>query len=660
MQFTRRGISACAFFAVLLACCAASAGEQWIGGGSAICADRYCQTAPKLIASGAGGVLATWQDDRDMGSVFIQSVSRAGLQLWRPDGISPYLSTTEETCPVFVPDGHGGAIVAWVDTRRNEAESDVYAQHIRSDGSVAWQANGVPVCAAAGQQCFLSMCGDGSGGAIVSWWDSRDGSYCLYARRVDASGVPRWQPDGVEVCALADFNTGFLRPEATAISDDAGGIVVVWEDFRANDLASDIYAQRLDSLGTPLWDPDGIAVCDRLSGQWSPAVVPDGEHGAIVAWHDFHGGRASNIYAQRISGDGERVWDPDGVLVCAQSEDQFDPGVVADGEGGAIVAWVDLRSGTSFDIYAQRLGSAGGVEWGAGGVPFCAEALRQADPAVVADGAGGAIAAWHDFRGGLGTDIWANRISADGTVRWQSGGIPVCTALGDQRHVSAAPDGEGGAFFAWEDARSFAGWDIYAQRIAANGEPVATLLLSYDAGSRGESVELRWTLATELPLISFEIARSPAEGPRRFAPVSGDALREGSAYVFEDGGVEPGRKYVYRVRADEGAQSVLLFETGPIGIPAPALALYQNYPNPFSAATVIGYDVPSPTIVDLSVFSCSGELVARCFRGMQPPGHHEAVWDGRRRNGEPAVPGIYYCTLRSDRGRITKKIALVR
>ena len=648
-----------AIAAALLAGPSASASELWIGGGSAVCTNRFYQTAPRVIANGAGGMFVSWQDDRDMGSVFIQKVNRGGLPAWQPDGVSPCCSMTEEMGSVCVPDGGGGAIVAWVDMR-NMVEGDIYAQRVRSDGSMDWQTNGVPLCTAAGEQWFLSMCSDGSGGAIVSWWDNRNGRYCLYAQRVDVSGDPRWRADGVEVCAVANFNTDFLRPAAVAVSDNAGGVIIAWEDFRACDIASCIYAQRLDSLGVPMWEINGVAVCEALSGQWSPVVVSDGDHGAIVAWHDFREGRSSNIYAQRVSNNGERLWDSEGVLACAETDDQFDPAAVPDGDGGAIIAWIDLRSGTSFDIYAQRLGAAGGIEWGAGGVPLCAEAFKQSDPAVIADGAGGLIAAWHDFRGGQGTDIWGNRISANGIVLWQSGGIPVCTAIGDQRHVALSQDGEGGAFLAWEDARSSAGWDIYAQRISANGEPVATLLQSYDAGNRDENVVLRWTLTRAIPQTSFEIMRSPAKGPRRFALLSGAVSREGLTYLYSDADVEPGKEYVYRVRADADGQSVLLFETGQIGVPAPALALYQNYPNPFRGTTAIGYDVPSSMTIDLSVFSCRGDLVAHLYRGMQEPGHHAAVWGGTRRNGEAAAPGIYYCTLKSDRGMVTKKIVLVR
>jgi hypothetical protein len=43
-----------------------------------------------------------------------------------------------------------------------------------------------------------------------------------------------------------------------------------------------------------------------------------------------------------------------------------------------------------------------------------AAASEQSAAAIVSDGAGGAIVAWQDYRGGMGADIYAQRILATG------------------------------------------------------------------------------------------------------------------------------------------------------------------------------------------------------------------------------------------------------
>src|SRR6185436_2902719 len=41
---------------------------------------------------------------------------------------------------------------------------------------------------------------------------------------------------------------------------------------------------------------------------------------------------------------------------------QYSPAIVSDGAGGAIITWYDFRSG-AYDIYAQRVSSSGVVQW---------------------------------------------------------------------------------------------------------------------------------------------------------------------------------------------------------------------------------------------------------------------------------------------------------
>src|SRR5438477_366894 len=88
------------------------------------------------------------------------------------------------------------------------------------------------------------------------------------------------------------------------------------------------------------------------------------------------------------------------------------PTIVADGSGGAIVTWEDSRSGTHFDIYAQRVSAAGVPQWTANGVALSTTGGNQEYPVIVADGSGGAIVAWEDNRSGTSYDIYAQRVSA--------------------------------------------------------------------------------------------------------------------------------------------------------------------------------------------------------------------------------------------------------
>ncbi len=58
------------------------------------------------------------------------------------------------------------------------------------------------------------------------------------------------------------------------VSDGTGGAIIVWQDER-NPLTTgiDIYAQRIDSNGNFLWDPDGVAISTADDDQTLPELV---------------------------------------------------------------------------------------------------------------------------------------------------------------------------------------------------------------------------------------------------------------------------------------------------------------------------------------------------------------------------------------------------
>src|SRR5438128_2145172 len=154
----------------------------------------------------------------------------AGAQ-WRSNGAPLCTAANDQTFHVEVSDGAGGVLVAWSDLR-NGVDSDVYAQHVLSSGTVdpAWPANGRGVCVIAGDQSDVTIAGDGSGGVIITWDDRRNGTdYNIYAQHVLASGAvdANWPANGRALCTAA--NQQFFP---TIASDLSGGAIVAWHDNR--------------------------------------------------------------------------------------------------------------------------------------------------------------------------------------------------------------------------------------------------------------------------------------------------------------------------------------------------------------------------------------------------------------------------------------------
>jgi hypothetical protein len=275
-----------------------------------------------------------------------------------------------------------------------------------------------------------------------------------------ASAAWSHDPLGVPVSAIASKAQRYPK----AISDGSGGMIVVWEDHRGSD--TDIYAQRVDAQGNALWTLNGVPVITFTGEQTAPALVSDGSHGAIVAWADARGG-VGDIIAQRLDASGSRLWTANGVIVCSATNAQLVVRAVADGSGGAFLAWQDYRNG-NYDIYAQRLNSSGVAQWRSNGAPACSLATTQDLPTLTIDGQGGVFLAWEDYRAGSGYgDIYAQRLSSTGAPAWTLNGLLVCDAAYQQFPDGIAYDGNYGAYVFWEDLRT--NWDVYAQRLNSSG-----------------------------------------------------------------------------------------------------------------------------------------------------------------------------------------------
>ncbi|MDQ7798973.1 MAG: hypothetical protein RDU76_08550 [Candidatus Edwardsbacteria bacterium] len=231
----------------------------------------------------------------------------------------------------------------------------------------------------------------------------------------------------------------------------------------------DIYAQRVDSGGNFVWPSQGVPVCSLSSSYASyPEIVADGYGGAIVAWEDTRGGLGyTRVFAQRIDSLGNRVWPENGVLVCNQMSGYVD--LCSDGLGGAIIAYVDGRdqATTSDNIYAQRIDSAGNPAWAIDGVPVCTADSIQFWPWICSNNLGGAIITWwDDYRNGSNEmNAYGQYINAQGGIKWQINGELFCSKSGNQKSYKPITDNNGKALINWFD---YTVMKTYMQSIDSN------------------------------------------------------------------------------------------------------------------------------------------------------------------------------------------------
>ncbi len=444
----------------------ANGDPAWTPRGVTVSTGEGLRLNPALAPDGLGGAIIAWEDSRggfyySECDLFMQHLDARGSAMWSAGGIVLCDAAGTQYFPTLVSDGAGGAIAAWEDSRipglPARPHNDLYVQRVTGAGARLWEAQGNRMCAGSSYRSMSVMVADGADGAIVGWWDHRTAEGDLYAQRIDAQGAMMWASDGV----IAQVIGGYQR-QPSIVADADGGSIVVWSEKAQGKFR--VFARRFSPTGVARWPATGV--CSEPSSQFMYQSIPDGGGGVIVAWGDSREDRPG-LYAQRFDSTGASRWAGEGVALCTAAGFQSFVRLVSDGEGGAIATWADERSGdnSAQDIYVQRVDRSGTPRWTTDGERI-ATSHYPAWPAITGDGVGGAIVAWEDARNA----IYAQAIDARGIPRWRFGGIPVCTAAGYQMYPALAPDGARGAIIAWNDTRS-GSVAVYAQRLTDLGAP---------------------------------------------------------------------------------------------------------------------------------------------------------------------------------------------
>ena len=559
-----------------------------------ICLASSYQDKPQIVSDGNGGAIITWVDNRNPplnsnGDIYAQRIGADGVVKWTTDGVVVCNNAITQNRPQIISDGSGGAIIVWEDLRNSIGANDIYAQRINANGVAQWTANGVPVCNAVGGQDRPMIATDGNGGAIITWYDWRDNSFPpkIYAQRIDQDGSALWINNGVSICP-ATVN----QFDPKIIADGTGGAIVMWIDNRTNINENDVYAQRITASGVIKWSTSGLAIAAFFRRQQIASIVADANGGAIIAWTDdrdtISTPRTSDIYIQRVDSSGNLLWASDGIPISIGPGNQKAPELFSSGDGGAIIAWDDTRNGDSNrDIYAQRVGPSGSIMWSTNGIPICNAVNDQDWMRLISDGSGGVIISWEDERtGGNNRHIYAQRINANSNIMWAANGVAISNTSGYKSFSQILPSGTGNAIITWGDERNSSDdRNIYAQQINANGE------LGVVTDVEGE---------IEVPL---------------------------------------------------------------------AFTLEQNYPNPFNPITKIKYTIPtspqSPPskggeakqgwLTVLKVYDVLGNEVATLVNEEKPAGSYEVLFDGSQLSS-----GVYIYRLHSGNYIASKKLILIK
>ncbi len=206
---------------------------QWTADGTLICAASSDPGMPNIATDGSGGAIVAYVSGENL-KLHAQRISASGNTLWTPNGILVF-DLDCVGCQGQIPmisDNAGGVILAfayYTVSSPNNTNMDISLQRINSAGVCQWTAAGVAVASEAFRQMNPALIPNGSGGAIIAWDDSRfnESDYNIYTQSVNSQGLISEIQNGVIVCVAAN-NQRFPQ----IIANGAGSSIIAWTDFR--------------------------------------------------------------------------------------------------------------------------------------------------------------------------------------------------------------------------------------------------------------------------------------------------------------------------------------------------------------------------------------------------------------------------------------------
>lgn len=323
-----------------------------------------------------------------------------------------------------------------------------------------------------------------------------------------------------------------------AYNSDDDEFLLVWQDYR-NGSNWDIYGQRLDGDGALVGDNFVIKGGDYDQDLPQLAYAPE-EDRYLVIWRHYTSSTQHDLYGQLLSGDGQLVGSSFAIATGPGSSGQTPTDIVYNHQSNQFWAlWVDERGskdniwgrhvslsgslGTEIQVttsstindkqasiayngddhqylvvwttkemnlYGRRLAGSGVVTT-TETITITTGTVADVPDLVYLESEGHYLVTWQDERdkSNHGSDIYGHLVNPDGSVIGTDFAINNTSA--NEQNPRLELSSNGGAWVVWQRYNDLtSGYDVYAQELTNNGQPITPTLVVYEDSTGSPSIEV--------------------------------------------------------------------------------------------------------------------------------------------------------------------------
>jgi len=272
-----------------------------------------------------------------------------------------------------------------------------------------------------GEQVVPKVATNDVGESFVAWYSNVNGNYDVRLQCLDENGTEQWTRNGM---LISDHPSDSWVTDYGLAVDQDGHAILVFQDLRNG--SSNVYAYRISPDGEFLWGDNGLALSDNTEFEPSPSVAVTDENHLVFVWSRTSG-LSRAVVLQKVTPDGDVLWGNGVVLQGNENEDYLSPVVTPADNDEVFLVWAKPSPEFAPDhaIYAQKLDSNGSFVWNDGEPISLADPIPlYATPRLVSDDRGGLFVAWYNTH----LQSFVQHIDADGALLMSEDGVLLSTS----------------------------------------------------------------------------------------------------------------------------------------------------------------------------------------------------------------------------------------
>ncbi|NWG29298.1 MAG: T9SS type A sorting domain-containing protein [Ignavibacteriaceae bacterium] len=494
------------------------------------------------------------------------------------------------------------------------------------------------------------ICSDSAGGCYITY-DYNSTSYprWLALERLDKYGYKPW---GINKRILGELPG---QSKAQIIEDGESGVIISYEDREeATGWTARIRIQRVDSNGNFLWGPTGVKVTLDEINQGSQKIVSDGEGGAVIVWVNT----LAEYKVNRISSEGQRMWGDSGIV--AGLNGWYDPALLARTTDNKYVVSAERNTIKYFDE---------------NGNAFYNNSLDFWLFNIISDGTGGVVLSGKVWNGMI-PKLVAQRRDSLGNNLWQEPYVEIADSLYINSPVGIR-ELNGYYYYYWYGYKN--GIELVTQyqvlrpnstklfsngSIAVSNYPVDALLADI-LPSDTEAVVFIWQDYRPDDGVFGQRKDTLNNKLWNLNDVPIYTGMYSDLYSITDGmGGAIGlgwHQFDFSIRSFKVSKNGILGEVitniddQKNLILTDEIVLYQNFPNPFNSYTKIKLQLPEESRIKIELYNVLGENIQTFVDGFYSEGAHTFDFSSGK-----LTSGIYLYKLQTETKSLTKKLLIIK